>query len=295
MNFLTFIFSLILIFSLGTFVTLEKQAGDRRLRSTFLGHITANRKLLSKWESETYQTFRSRPNPPSEQLSSSTKKEPKPAKTPPINPECAKINIGPLIQEGREAHPFLYEITLKLLKQFYGASIFDNKPQLADPFLTVFLKKAKEAMEKKTFSLEKLSLEAPIQWQYYKMLKGTKQWDQGQKIGYPSLLDMVKVEEKPSKICLSHAHPGLIALFFGDKAADKLYQQMHGENSSPITKEAIEQACSESHIAILEPAIFDFLELRQPSHAKDKKTTWIAEDQTTKISLRKNIYIQGSL
>lgn len=290
MNFITFIFSLLLIFSFGTFVTLEKQVGNRRLRTTFLGHVAANRKILSQCESETYQNFRSNPKPVEEKPRASPKTVPKPAKIPPVNPECARINLRPLIQNGREEHPFLYEMVIKLLKVFYCHSLFADKPQDVNAFFTAFLKKTKEAMQKEGFCLEKLTMDPSFQLQYYKMLKGTKEWNVEQKSSYPSLLDIVKVEEPALKICLVHAHPGLLSAFFNDKASQKLYMQIHQETPIALTREIVENICLESHIAILDPEIFDLIELGRSSHAKLGKTTLIAEDRDTHISLRKNIY-----
>lgn len=287
MNFLTFIFSLLLIFSLGSFILLEKQAGNRRLRTTYLGHIAANRKILSKCESETYQSFRSIPKPAENEKRQVSKKEP--PKAPPLNPECARFNLWPLIQEGKESHPFLYEATMKLLKTYYEAAVFSEKSQI-EAFLNVFLKKAKEQTKHHFLSLEKLHLNPDLQSLYYKMLKGSKKWDFDQNIGYPSLLDVIKVEESDTKLCLQHAHPGQIAILFGSKAANKLYHTLHEEESESLSKEKIEQICSESHAPIFNSFVFNFIELKSASHSKHGKTTLIVTDQDSQVSIRKNIY-----
>ena len=290
MNFITFVFSLLLIFSLGTFVTLEKRAGDRRLRTTYLGHVAANRKILSKWESEVYHSFRGEPTPAKTSSANAPKTEPKPLKIRPVNPECARLNLWPLIQEGREEHPILYATALKLLDTFYGHNILATKPQEKTAFLNDFLKKAKAAIQKNQFSLEKLCLTPSLQIPYYKMLKGAKQWDVEQKIGYPSLLDVIKVEETPSKICLCHAHPGQISALFSIKAGLRLYQAIHKDKSTPITKELIEKICAESHMMMLDPDLLNLLDIGRFSHAKRGRTTLVVADKETQISLRKNIY-----
>lgn len=290
MNFITFVFSLLLIFSIGTFVSLEKQAGDRRLRSTYLGHVSANRKILSKWESQVYKSFRTQSSPAKEPTQNPTKKEQSVIKIPQVNPECARLNLWPLIQEGREAHPFLYDIVLKFLDTFYGHTLFNEKPQAKVLFLNEFLKKAKIAIQKNKFSMEKLSLEPTFQLQYYKMLKGTKEWDIEQKIGYPSLLDVFKAEESPSKICLCHAHPGQIAALFNIKVGISLYREIHKDTSLPVTKELVEKICSESHMMMLDPDLLALIDIGRSIHAKKGKTTLVAEDSDTQIRLRKNIY-----
>jgi hypothetical protein len=293
MNFITFVFSLLLIFSMGTFVALEKQAGNRRLRATYLGHVSANRKILSKWESEVYKSFRTPPSPPEENISTPKKTEPKEVKIPQVNPECARLNLWPLIQEGREEHPFLYNTALKFLDTFYGSHLFGAKPQAKVFFLNEFLKKAKIAIQKNRFSLEKLALDPSFQLSYYKMLKGTKEWDIEQKIGYPSLLDVIKVEETPSKICLCHAHPCQMEALFNKKAGLRLFHEIHQDTSLPVTKELIEKVCAESHMTISDPDLFSLIDMGRSNHAKKGKTTLIAEDRDTQIRLRKSIYVSS--
>lgn len=290
MNFITFVFSLLLIFSIGTFVTLEKQAGDRRLRSTYLGHVIANRKILSKWESHVYKSFRTPPSHSQESALIPVKKEPKSIKIPQVNPECARLNLWPLIEGGREEHPFLYDIALQFLDTFYGHPIFNGVPQAKVLFLNDFLKKAKIAIQKNQFSLEKLTLVPSLQLQYYKMLKGTKEWDIEKKIGYPSLLDIIKVEETPSKICLCHAHPAQISAIFNVKTGMRLFKEIHEDTSLPVTQELIEKICAESHLMMIDPDLFLLIDLGRSNHFKKGKTTLVAEDRDTQIQLRKNIY-----
>jgi hypothetical protein len=292
-NFLTFIFSLLLILSFSTFATLEKQLGDRRIRTSFLGHLKANRRILSKCETAAYKTFRAVPKTSPEKAKETT---PNPIERPLINPACARLNLWPLIQEGREEHPLLYEAAAKLFKTFYGAVLFEDKPRFEYRFLDLFLKKSRQALQKQSpFALEKLSLDDPaFQGLYYKMLKGTKERSVENKIGYPSLLDSISIEESPSKICLSHAHPDQIAVFFGFKAADKLFKELHQQQPPLLTAEFIEKVCSECHVVMVDPKIFALFEFGRPAHDHKSKTTFIEEDKDTHISLRKNVYFPRS-
>ena len=297
MNFLTLVLSLMLICSFSLFVLLEKEAGQKKLRATYLGHMAANQKILKQHDKEIYDHLPEHRKPgiagqPStslapaaqdlEEQDSDEEEEPE---IPPINPECARLNLWPLIQEGREEHPLLYNTTLKLLKTLYGHALFDDRLSEAKHFLDVFLRKAKEAQQKEPIkALEKLSLGPSLQMTYYCCLKGMKDGS------YPSLLDVVKVEETPSKVCLQHAHPDLLAVFFGEKAASKIYAEIHKENARRITETQIEQICHESHVLVLDPAIFDLLEIHPPRHPKMAKTTRLGKDKNSQISLRKTIY-----
>ncbi len=290
MNFTTFVFSLLIILSFGTFAAIEKQTSNRRIRSTYLGHLQASRKILSQCETEIYRSFHSIPKQEKEPPQSHPKSPSSAPEIPKINPACARLNLWPLIQEGREAHPLLYETAAKLFKTFYGATLFEKKARAEYRFLDHFLQKAKENPE----ALEKLVLNPAYQSIYYRMLKGTKQWNLETGVGYPSLLDALTIEETPSKICLSHAHPDQMAVFFGPKVAAKLFAAVHQKEAPPLTKELIEKICSENHITALDPALFDLFELGRPRHPKRSKTTLIAEDSETHISLRKNVYLPRS-
>lgn len=284
MNFVTFVFSLLLIFAFGTFVVLEKQSGDRRLRKTYLGHVLANREILSKWESKTYKSFRS---PKKEAVKKET--QPNQRELPEINPNCSRLNLWPLVQEGKEQNLALYEMTLKLLDTFYGKSLFE-RPEEKAIFLNAFLKKAQEMIQKNQFSLEKIAMDSAFQTRYYRMLKGTKTWIPEKGVGYPSLLDVIKVDEAPSKVCLCHAHQGQLIGIFGQKAGTLLFQEIHTEEGQVPTKEFVEEVFSRSHQLALNEEMFDLLEMGRHRHLEKGKTTLIAADDASGISLRKNIY-----
>lgn len=282
MNFVTFVFSLLLIFSFGTLVILEKQSSNQRLRSSYLGHLNANRKLLSQQMSETYQSLRGETTAQVEKKPIK-KSESKEESIPDINPDCARLNLWPLIQEGRQTHPFLYDTALQMLESFYG-NVLNVK---ADVFLNTFIKKAKLAIQKQTFSLEKLALDPPLQLTYYKMLKGTKVWDTE---GFPSFLDVFKVDENPSKICVYHAHPGQLKAIFGNKVGAQLYHEIHQKDAYP-SQELIELVYSQCHLIAPDPNLSQWIAFGKPAHSHKGKTTLIAKDNETKVTLRKTVYI----
>ena len=85
------------------------------------------------------------------------------------------------------------------------------------------------------FALEKIEFQdASLQPLYYKMLKGTKNGDP-----YPSLLDYIKVEPVPAKICISHAHPQLLSVLFSSKAGNELYKMLHTPKTPMPSRETI--------------------------------------------------------
>lgn len=292
MNILGLVFSLLLILSYGFYACWEKQGGAARLRGTYLGHQNVNRKILNTYESEVYERLRHKKTE-SEPKQTVEKESQTSSKTKvPLNCDCAKINLWPLIQKGREENQSLYEMTAKLLRTFYS-NLYENKPRLEYRILDAILASAKSSMQKKTpFALEKLSFdEESLQMFYYKMLKGTKGCDLSANIGWPSLLDYIKVESGEEKICLFHAHPDLIAVFFGNRPAAKIYAEMHKEKAPSLTRETIEQICGESHLISLDPELFNLLEIGRTNHRLGAKRTLVENDPETHVSLRKNVYL----
>ncbi len=282
MNFLTLIFSLLLIVSFGTHLILEKQNSQKQLRNSSLGHIAAQRKMISQVEDEAFKGI-ALPITPTEKTSSMHPTK-KPFTLPKINPECAKINLFSLIEDGKEKETLLYELMMKLIKNVYGPHLFKD-PKEAGPFLMEFLQAAKRGLEKKeTFAIEKLILKKE-KWQrtYYQMLKGSP--------NYPSFLDLVKVEESRSKICISHAHPVMLRLLFGDAVTKRLIEELQEDPPTPLTKELIERLYVESRLLPPETSLLNAIDYR-PSHIRKNKKAYIATDDATKITLKKNIYTE---
>lgn len=297
MNVLGFVFAILTLLTFSAVLAMEKQASAHRLRSSYTGHITANRTILNQAASEFYnslkQNARSRERQEKEPPENSEIQIPPP---PPINPHCARLNLFPLIEHGPKEEPYLYETTAKMLKIFYGEDLFEKKTRAEYKFLDAFLKAVRAQMGKEEFTvLEKVSFKDPrLQSLYYTMLKGTKKADLVKGIGYPSVLDYIKVEPGSSKICLFHAHPNLLSVFFTTNGATKLYASIHTPKAPPATQESIERICEEVHARLLDGEAFDLFELVRRRHGESPKATLVGEDPETKIFLRKVISLRRS-
>lgn len=292
MNTLGFVFSILLILSFGFSVCLEKQVSSQRLRSSYLGHTHANRKILVQCETEFYNSLPYKAHQVRQQRSHLEKKHQQ--TVPPIlkiNSKCAALNLFPLIEQDKINDSILYETAARLFKQFYGKILFEEKPHAEFHFLNAFIQAIKIATLKEVpLILEKIQFKHPAdQMLYYKMLKGTKD----STAGYPSLLEYIKIEPQPSRICLSHATPHMIAALFGPKASLQIYQAVHMPKAPPMTKEIIEKLCSEVHTLIYNAEIFDLIELSKSRHKKDLRKTVVGEDRETHISLKKNVILNG--
>ncbi len=290
MNAIGFVFFILSILSLAAFVSHEKQAGAKPLRSSYLGHIYSNREIQNLATSEFYKSLQ-RTSSPSGKEQKKAKEgeagETKPFPPPAINPECARLNLSPLIERDPKEGHFLYDTAAKLLKAFYGQPLFNGKASAEYRFLDAFLQAIRERLMKEgPFALEKIEFhDSSLQSLYYKMLKGTKSENP-----YPSLLDYVKVEPVRTKICMFHVHPTLLSVLFSPKAASKLYQTIHAPQAPMPSQETIERICLDAHL-LLDSQIFDLLDLSRSRHPRASKTTLVGIDSVTDVSLKKTIVL----
>jgi hypothetical protein len=299
MNVLTLIFSLLLILSYGFYASWDKQVTSQRLKTTYRGHQTAHRKLLNQYQSALYKQLRGnleKAEPVEEDEDEESPDVPivkkDPIKKPDPNRECAELNLWPLIQEGKSNHPLLFELALKIIRTFYPSLLQEKNIEVR--LLNALLSSAKIAIQEQeaNFSLEKVDLgDERLQRIYYKMLKGTKEWDLALQKGYPSLLDYMKADAAPDKICIFHAHPDLTTALFGRDVAQKLHAEIHKKEPTLLTQELIQRICSEMHQTTIDPDIFALLELGKPNH-EEKRKTFIAKEAD--VLLRKNITIKST-
>jgi hypothetical protein len=297
MNLLGLVFSIMLILSYGFYACWDKHTASTRLRNTFTAAQQANRKILNSFESEVYNGLdRIRTPGTKDEVQEEEDEKESPSKKkkqdePDMNRTCSRINLWPLIQDGRESHPALYELAAKLIRTFYG-QIHTGEKRFEYQFLDLLISSSKTSLkEDGKLSLEKLTLLKPeYQRVYYKMLKGTKNWDLREGLGYPPLQDYVKVEPSDEKICVSHAHPDLLTVLFNAKIGWKLHAEIHQKDAPALTRELIEKVCSEMHLISVDEDLLKLLELGYPYHEEQKKA-FIAEDEKGNVSLRKNLYL----
>lgn len=127
----------------------------------------------------------------------------------------SQLNLYPLIQENEpKTHPF-YAIIARLLCLLYPNILPDQ--QSACALLDTILAKAKTLKEP---SLNQLMPEDPLfQESYYRMLKGTNQYDLVQKKGIPPLADFLMIHKKNSCCYLCSAHFLVLQAIFGENFA----------------------------------------------------------------------------
>jgi hypothetical protein len=128
MNVLPLVLSILFILTFGFYSCLEKEAAVYRINKTFLTQAKLSRNLLGAYEIENYQAIKAAKKIKSPNQKASAKKREKKAKEAespsPINPECAKLNIWPLIYSEKKDHPVLYEKLADLFRFYYQKPLF---------------------------------------------------------------------------------------------------------------------------------------------------------------------------
>lgn len=279
MNFLTLIFSLLLLVAFGTHVILEKQSTQHKLKSSYLGHVGAQRSIFNQNEGRLYRNVNLPITPYPEKPQEKKQKKKRDFND---NLECARINLLPLIEEGKENKSALYEVAQNMIKVCYGDQLFEGNLQAVKKFLDTFLK---ECAKNPSVELEKLSLHNDaMQTIYYRMLKGTKKLEGG----FPSLLDLIKIEKGDSTVCLVHARPVVLSVLLGPKAAHRLFEEIHRDPQFFLSKERVKTICLECHALPPSEEILDMISYHPAKQGGHKKTTYIAEEGA--VVLKKQIY-----
>ena len=131
-------------------------------------------------------------------------------------------------------------------------------------------------MEKLIFKDQKL------QNIWYKLLKGTKNYDFDKKTGYPSILDFITVEENShnNKICIKKAPKELLTALFSETIADQIWESKK-KLSIPKIKQILIDANFQNQ------PVWNILDFKHNSHKKKVKTI-VCRDKQTQITLRKN-------
>ncbi len=286
MNILPFILAILLVLGYISSSLLQKHFLSSTTDKTYLGLRRAERVLLRS--SETAR-FRMLPGVPLKvQRKEPVKKEPTIVPEPRINPSCARLNLFPLLTEGKQVHGHLYAMALKLLETFYQDKLFDSG-QLLDALLSAV---KQQLQSNQSLSLETFDL-GPLQGGYYAALKGTKQCDLVSGTGYPPLIDYFKFERGATQVCLFHAHPHMLAPFFGVNNARVLYQKLHTDCKPGVEIEAIFHMIDSVQLQFVDPKVWTLLQCTKPRHSKEGMLeTKVADDVVSGVSVRRKVFVR---
>lgn len=294
MNLLGLIFSLLIVFALISSSVLSSAAKARAVDAAYFGAARAQRTLFSLLQKELYtqaegKSTRAKPKEREPQDPLSLEEPLEEAERIKERPACARISLFPLLAGGKEAHPNLYRICLKMAALHYQEELFQGKR--IEPFFQRLLQRMQESLlADPSFSLEKLSFLDPEDRRfYYLLLKGTKEFSFAQPgPGYPSFLDLFTLKPREEPLCLLHADPLFLHFWFGPLLGEKLYGKLHNpqEEKPSLSFALIEQLYRESRLVAPSPETFSLIDLTGKRHTSlTGEEKIVAEDEETKIKI----------
>jgi hypothetical protein len=298
MNVIPFVFAILLILSYGMAASLQGRLLSHRNQRAYVALRGAELDILRKSEKRQFKSLsgdvvqKERDKRPPKAKNSSKPKAAEEPDPPELNAPCARLNLHPLIAEGRDLHPALYETAAKMLRIFYQKQFFPTEKRFEYKILDAILAGAKIKIgEKSTLALETIALQDPsFQPLYYAFLKGTKKV-QLSEVGHPPLIDYWKIEKEKGKICLFHCHPDMLTVFFGFKTAPKLYEELHDKTKKTILSlEEILEWAGDPQLGFTAKEVWDLIDFKRPQHADAMRQTMLgAQDGVT---IRKNVSLK---
>jgi hypothetical protein len=294
MNILSLVMGLLLIFACTFTLSLRKATLSQGVEKTYQAHMNVSRKILNSYESLCYERMRGEATEKKE--IKKTKKNSKKEEKVQTNLDCARLDLWPLVADGIEEHPELYETAAQMLRAFYAKSLFEGQQRLEYAVLNSILEAARHDASldpnASRLHLEKLNLNAGnvkpfynAQSIYYRMLRGTRLTASGS--GYPSLLDYFSLESKKSSVCLHHASLEMLSALFGPNIASILFTQMK-ENKAPLTIEQFKDICTQNGKLAVSDEFINLFDLQSSVHHGSGHQTLVQQDAN--VCLKQKVF-----
>jgi hypothetical protein len=231
MNILPVVFGFIFIFSLLTLGLIQGQYHAVLAEKCFKSYHTLSRLSSNAVAKKLYDRIKTSPPPADPSKPPSTEPSQKPHKTssrskreyfPPL--ESSKFNLLPLLELKTDPknHP-LYEICAELLRFLYEEPLFKphRKEGIEYDLLNAMIKMFRSKADSKVLS--DFYPEAPdLRQIFYKMLKGTNQYNVENHLGIAPLEDFILLD-KSTSIRFSFASAPLLHAIFGKKIALNIF------------------------------------------------------------------------
>jgi len=285
MNIMSLVMGLLLIFACTFSLSLRKAAINQRVEKTYQAHMNASRKIRNSYESICYEQLRSVSKEPKEKEHQNANSPQPKKKAEKLNFACARLNLWPLIVDGAEKHPALYETAAQILSSFYSKPLFNEEPRFEYCLLNSIIEAAHQANTDPNNSyllLEKLLLKNLNVKQlystrsiYYRMLRGTKSIKADQR--YPSLLDYFTIENKNSRICLHHASSKMIVALFGSRAGSSIYNELQ-TSKTDLSLDRLQELCSQNGNLALSEEFLKLIDLRSIDPPTSGQKVLVKED-----------------
>ncbi len=286
MNIIAFIIGLLLIFAITTNRLSKKHLTDGFVSKSCSGYMQSFRKALNEYEKYSFNKLTQIDAATNTKISKAEKNSKKDStKTRKIHPEKAKINIYLLVKDKKDNQKETYNLLLSLIKTLYSNQSFYKKD-----FENIFLDNILAAFENQIKKKQELNFETLILKDgslkdiYYKIIKGTKFYDFEKKIGCPSLLDFVKIENTKTLIPMKDASKEVLSAAFTQEIADEINKLQLESPPKNLTLQNILNICQKQNFCVNKQLLklFDF----SNSIAKPNEKIFVGFDKNTDIKCK---------
>jgi len=299
MNIFPFVSILLLIIAISTHSIIEKGRLGLFFPKSYIGYMTANRKVQGQEEKTLYEKA-PKPSQKKERTEEKPDKENKneKKKEDPLFNEIefdSKINIWPLFTTEKSQCKDIYEITANLFRILYSSQPFFQKGMEYE-ILNNIIEKGKIIIEKnETPSLEKIKFDTSLlHLCWYKMLKGTKKYKREKNKGFDSILDYVEIlKDKPKKIYIPLACSNLLSAIFNKDIANEIMKEQNNNSKyRAITEEKTKQIVSNNHFISKRAALWDMLTFTKTKY-KNPSQSLSYTDKKTQICFKKTLHTKN--
>ncbi|NGX44062.1 MAG: hypothetical protein K1060chlam3_00221 [Candidatus Anoxychlamydiales bacterium] len=286
MNIVAFIAGILMIFAITTNTLSKKHLSDGFVSRSFSGYMKSSRKATNEYERYCFDNLKE--SVKSKQRTTADREKPsedKKEKTREIHIENAKINIFQLVIDKKEKQKDTYNLIASLIKTLYSNQSFYKKGFEKDILNNILVAFENQIKKKQNLNFETLILkDGSLKNIYYKIIKGTKFYDFEKKIGCPSILDFVKVENSKEQIPMKDASKEFLITFFDKKITKEISALQIEYPPKNLTLQNVLSICQKNNLPIDENdlKLFDFSNSMYRSNEK----TFVGFDKNTDIKCK---------
>ncbi|NGX52271.1 MAG: hypothetical protein KR126chlam5_00567 [Candidatus Anoxychlamydiales bacterium] len=286
MNIVAFIAGILMIFAITTNTLSKKHLSDGFVSRSFSGYMKSSRKATNEYERYCFDNLKE--SVKSKQKTTADREKPsedKKEKTREIHIENAKINIFQLVIDKKEKQKDTYNLIASLIKTLYSNQSFYEKGFEKDILNNILVAFENQIKKKQNLNFETLILkDGSLKNIYYKIIKGTKFYDFEKKIGCPSILDFVKVENSKEQIPMKDASKEFLITFFDKKITKEISALQIEYPPKNLTLQNVLSICQKNNLPIDENdlKLFDFSNSMYRSNEK----TFVGFDKNTDIKCK---------
>lgn len=294
MNILPFVIGMLLLFVMLSSSFIHEQKNLSTIESAYSAFGKTNRLLLSKIEQDRFRSLPEKKTPNEDPKESSEEQEEKDVSKDFVSfrsktlcdVEASKVNLNGIHKDNT---PIAYETAANLLVTLYGHTKFFPKDDDRLPYKILDSLLA-QCQKTKGQKIEDLYSKDDIDTVWYKIFRGTKNYNLQKKIGYPPLHHFFTVQPQQNRaICFLKASSIILEAHFGEKIVYRLLEKEKQKweeskhKKQALTKKELQHFLQESF-----PQEFgenDFSQDLGFTHWKSEKKRYYVQDEKTGISL----------